>query len=153
MDRIKKRVHELYWEDDINCARTMLTCLSELFSIVIEQQTMASAVGLHGAGGFRAQCGLVEGGLMFISIYYNYLGKTEEEIVSACYQYAEGFQKKFGSLSCHDLRPGGFAADDPPHLCENFTCDAVEYAYEYITLRNKRNTVLCSQMYDRSGIL
>lgn len=27
---IENRVHSLYWEDDINCARTMLICLSEL---------------------------------------------------------------------------------------------------------------------------
>ncbi|MDO5574802.1 MAG: hypothetical protein Q4G60_12585 [bacterium] len=26
MPYIEKRVHELYWQDDINCARTMLTC-------------------------------------------------------------------------------------------------------------------------------
>ena len=38
----------------INCARTALVCLSELFEIVIEPQTIWSAVGLHGAGGYRA---------------------------------------------------------------------------------------------------
>lgn len=56
---IEKRVHDLYWKDDINCARTILICLSELFDIFLEQQIIFSAIGLHGAGGFRAQCGLV----------------------------------------------------------------------------------------------
>ena len=63
---IKKRVHELYWNDDINCARTTIICLRELFKVSIEPQTLWSAVGLHGAGGYRAQCGLVEGALIFI---------------------------------------------------------------------------------------
>nr|WP_296478837.1 hypothetical protein [uncultured Acetatifactor sp.] len=65
---IKNRVHELYWNDDINCARTAIICLGELFEIAIEQQTIWSAVGLHGAGGYRAQCGIVEGTLMFIGM-------------------------------------------------------------------------------------
>ncbi|RAZ93244.1 redox-active protein, partial [Klebsiella oxytoca] len=55
---ITNRVHDLYWKEDINCARTALVCLSELFEITIEPQTIRSAVGLHGAGGYRAQCGL-----------------------------------------------------------------------------------------------
>ncbi len=32
--------------------RTSLICLSELFEITIEPQTIWSAVGLHGAGGY-----------------------------------------------------------------------------------------------------
>ena len=65
---IINRVHELYWNNDINCAGTTIICLSELFEISVEQQTIWSAVGMHGAGGYRAQCGLVEGTLMFIGM-------------------------------------------------------------------------------------
>lgn len=132
MDCIKKRVHELYWEQDINCARTSLCCLAELFHAELEPQVLRAAIGLHGAGGFRAQCGLVEGALMFIGIYYIACGKSEEAAVSACYQFANEFTDAFGSLSCHDLRPGGFAAGDPPHLCEKLTCKAIEFAYQFI---------------------
>lgn len=129
---ITKRVYELYWEKDINCARTALICLSELFEITIEPQTIYSAVGLHGAGGYRAQCGLVEGALMFIGIYLHVLGKTENEIVSACYGFASAFDKAFGSLRCFELRPTGFSENDPPHMCEKLTCNGIEFAYQYI---------------------
>lgn len=129
---ITKRVHELYWKDDINCARTALICLSELFKIDIEPQTIWSAVGLHGAGGYRAQCGLVEGTLMFIGIYLHMKEKTEDEIVSACYNFASAFDKRFGSLRCSELRPTGFLENDPPHMCENLTCNGIEFAYQYI---------------------
>ncbi len=91
---IAKRVHEMYWEHDINCARTALICLSELFEIPIEPQTLWSAVGLHGAGGYRAQCGLVEGALMFIGIYLHTLGKGEDEIVSFCHDFAAAFDRR-----------------------------------------------------------
>lgn len=129
---IKKRVHELYWEEDINCARTALICLGELFEVAIEPQTICCAVGLHGAGGYRAQCGLVEGTLMFIGIYLHETGKTEEEIVSACYHFASAFDEKFGSLRCLKLRPTGFTENDPPHLCENLTCSAIEFAFRFM---------------------
>jgi len=129
---ITKRVHELYWHDDINCARTAILCLGELFETVVEPQIIWSAVGLHGAGGYRAQCGLVEGTLMFVGIYFHILGKTESEIVSACYDFASAFDKAFGSLRCLELRPTGFSENNPPHLCENLTCKAIEFTYCYI---------------------
>lgn len=90
---IEERVHDLYWKDDINCARTMLLCLSELFDISLEQQTIYSAIGMHGAGGYRAQCGLVEGGLMFIGIYGKHQGKPEDEIVSDCFRIDRYLEK------------------------------------------------------------
>lgn len=129
---IANRVHELYWNDDINCARTALICLSGLFETKNEAQTLRAAVGLHGAGGYGAQCGLVEGPLMFIGIYLHALGKSEEEIVSACYNFASAFERTFGSLRCCDLRPTGFSENDPPHMCENLTCSAIEFACQYI---------------------
>ena len=130
---IKKRVHELYWNEDINCARTTIICLSELFELAIEPQTLWSAVGLHGAGGYRAQCGLVEGALMFTGIYFHTQGKTEEDAVSACCHFASACEQTFGSLRCFDLRPTGFSENDPPHMCENLTCRAIAFTYEYLS--------------------
>lgn len=132
MDYIEQKVHELYWEQDINCARTMLICLGELCDTKLNAQTIQAAVGLHGAGGYRAQCGLVEGGLMFIAVYFNNKGKSEEETVALCCRYAEKFTEKFGSLTCFDLRPNGFTPEDPPHLCEGLTCKAIQFAWEFL---------------------
>lgn len=136
---IINRVHELYWEKDINCAGTAIICLSELFETIIEPQTIWSAVGLHGAGGYRAQCGLVEGSLMFIGIYFHMQGKSEDEIVSACYEFASAFEKTFSSLRCFELRPTGFSENDPPHMCENLTCSAIEFAYQFISEKVKKS--------------
>ena len=131
-EKIKERIHNLYWGHGVNCARTTLICLSELLHIKIERQTLDSAIGLHGAGGFRAQCGLVEGALMFIGIYFSEQGKYEDDIASLCYQFADEFTKEFGSLKCFDLRPNGFTEDDPPHLCEGLTIAAIEFACDFI---------------------
>jgi C_GCAxxG_C_C family probable redox protein len=110
----------------------MLICLIELYNIPIQKQTLNSAIGLHGAGGFRAQCGLVEGALMFIGIYFSNKGKSEDVITSICYQYADEFIKRFHSLTCYDLRPNGFNEDDPPHACEELTCAAIEFASNFV---------------------
>ncbi|MCD8104244.1 MAG: C-GCAxxG-C-C family protein [Lachnospiraceae bacterium] len=81
---------------------------------------------------YRAQCGLIEGALMFIGLYFSAAHMSEKNIVLICYQYAREFEKTFGSLSCRELRPGGFSKNDPPHLCESITCQAIEFAYLFI---------------------
>ncbi len=134
--KIEQYVHTYYWDQDINCARTMLLSLGRLFEVTIEEQTVNAAIGLHGAGGYRAQCGLVEGALMFLGIMGTNLGRTDTEISDLCYSYAEAFEKEFLSLKCYDLRITGFSENDPPHMCEKLTCKAIEFAYHYI-LSNK----------------
>ena len=69
---------------------------------------------------------------MFIGIYLHIQGKTEDEIVSVCYNFAAAFDRMFGSLRCLELRPTGFSESDPPHMCEELTCDGIEFAYQYI---------------------
>lgn len=141
MDYIEQKVHELYWGADVNCARTTMICLSELYQVPLQKQTLKAAVGMHGAGGYRAQCGLVEGALMFIGIYYDLLGKNEGEVIKACYDYAEAFEKEFGDLRCSVLRPFGFSPSDPPHMCEGLTCRTIAFAYEYIKENTKNRRI------------
>lgn len=132
-ESIKQYVHHYYWDLDINCARTSLLCLGKLFDVKLQEQTICAAIGLHGAGGYRAQCGLVEGALLFIGIYYFQQGKTDGEIAKICYEFAESFTKKYNSLRCYDLRPNGFTDNDPPHACESLTIDAIFFTYEFIS--------------------
>lgn len=132
INKIREMVHRLYWELEINCARTTLACLSELTDTPVNSQTMQSAIGLHGAGGHRAQCGLVEGSLMFMGIFLALKGKGDIEISNICYQFAEKFTKEFSSLRCCELRPNGFQENDPPHACEELTSNAIEFTYNFI---------------------
>jgi hypothetical protein len=145
---VRSRVAGYYWRDDINCAATTLKILAEYFAVPLADQVIDAATGLHGAGEYGAQCGLVEGPLMFLGI----LGRSQaipgDAIVSACRSYAEGFESRFGSLSCAVLRPAGFDPRNPPHLCEDLTCEAVALAIECIAGFAKR--VRPSQTQDGS---
>jgi hypothetical protein len=132
LNRIPETVRRCYWEDESNCAVTTLTCLSELFSVDVSPQVFDAAIGMHGAGGFRAQCGLVEGTLMFLGLYLSSLGWSREQTAQACCTYAEAFTRRFSSLSCRDLRPGGFNDDDPPHLCTELTEQSVVFSRDFI---------------------
>lgn len=129
----RKKVHDMYYDEDINCARVMLTCLGEMLDVKISEQLYIAAVGMHGAGGYRAQCGLVEGSLLFIGVYCHSLGLSEDEAVDACYRFGKSFEEEFSSLSCSKLRPQGFNPDDEPHMCEGLTCRAVEFTYRFCT--------------------
>ena len=65
-------------------------------------------------------------------------GKTESEIVFACYDFASAFDSTFHSLRCFELRPTGFSESDPPHMCENLTCMGIEFSYQYILKITKK---------------
>ncbi|NLW00226.1 MAG: C_GCAxxG_C_C family protein, partial [Clostridiales bacterium] len=84
---VASRVHEYYWEYDWNCATTVLRILAAIDGIELNEQVLAAAVGMHGAGRYGAQCGLVEGGLMYLGIrYYEELGPGAVE--KLCYRLA-----------------------------------------------------------------
>lgn len=132
---VTKRVHHYYYRDDHNCAVTTLKILAERFGVNLHSQVLDAALGMHGAGGFRAQCGLIEGALLFIGIYGKMRNLADEEIISWCKRFASDFEKKFTSLQCRELRPEGFSSDNPPHLCEELTCRANEFAISFIAGR------------------
>jgi len=132
-DVVEKHVHESYWERDINCASTTLEALSHWFDLPLHEQVFDAAVGMHGAGGYRAQCGLVEGALMFLGLAGRARGIDDEAIVAVCYRFAARFEARFGSLTCRDLRPQGFGPDNPPHLCEGLTCEAISFDIAFVS--------------------
>lgn len=132
MEFINNKVHSYYWEDDLNCANTSLLTLSELFEINLCSQIVDAGIGMHGAGGYGAQCGLVCGGLMFIGILGKEKGLGTRDIVNTCFEFAKGFEKEFGSLDCRALRPQGFNPDNPPHLCEELTKKAIIFTQSYL---------------------
>ena len=129
---IKELVHNLYWEVDKNCATVMITALSRHYGFPVSPQVFEAIVGMHGAGGFGAQCGLVEGALLFIGMFGAKQSKTEQDIIAICYRFGEAFTQEFGSLICSVLRPQGFNPDNPPHLCEEMTNKAVLFAIQFV---------------------
>jgi hypothetical protein len=129
---VEDRVRECYWNHDWNCAVTTLRVLSEVYDVPLNQQILDAAVGMHGAGGYRAQCGLVEGALMFVGVTGRAQGLADGAIVERCYSLAQAFQTLFGSLLCRELRPGGFSPDDPPHLCEDLTRRAILFNIRFL---------------------
>ncbi len=131
-ERIDARVHKYYWEDDFNCAATVLKTAAEIFHVDIQPQVIEAATGMHGAGKYGAQCGLVEGSLMFIGIYGSAKAIGNEKIIALCHDFAGRFEQRFGSLRCKELRPQGFRPNDPPHLCEGKTKIAVNFFVEFI---------------------
>lgn len=82
---IRPLEHSCYWAKDLNRARTMLHYLKIIYELEIDEEVFKAAAGLHGAGGYRAQCGSVEGALRCCSL--------------AC----TGKNWKRGSLSGQDL--------------------------------------------------
>lgn len=131
-DLINERVHAYYWIDDINCAKTTLKTLAEIFEINLSSQVVESATGLPDKGIFGLPCGLVQGSLMFIGILGQERGLDNKNIVELCNDFANRFQNEFGCLTCKGLRPQGFKPENPPHLCEEITKKAIRFGANYI---------------------
>jgi C_GCAxxG_C_C family probable redox protein len=121
----------------LSCAITSLLTLSEIFHINLCSQIVDAGIGMHGAGKYGAQCGLVCGSLMFIGILGKEKGLENTDIVTTCYEFAKGFEKEFGSLNCRDLRPQGFKPNNPPHLCEEITKKAIMFTLNYLNSIDK----------------
>ena len=128
-----QRVYTYYWNQDLNCTTTTLRILSEHLNVPLCPQTLDAALGMHGAGGDRAQCGLVEGALMFLGIWGRRHDLPDCKIVELCKAYGQQFEARFGSLVCAVLRPEAFSPDNPPHLCEGLTCRAQRLNVEFIS--------------------
>jgi Putative redox-active protein (C_GCAxxG_C_C) len=139
--RINERVGEYFCQQNLNCATTTLLILAEHTGIDLSRQVLDAAVGMHGAGGFGAQCGLVEGTLMFLGILGRKRGLPDEHIIEQCSHYGAGFEETFSSLLCHELRPEGFAEDQPPHLCLRLTCRSIAFSVDFINqiLKSRHN--------------
>jgi len=132
-DIVSTMVHENYWINEHNCATTTLIVLSELFDIPLNPQVLSASRGMHGAGKYGAQCGLVEGTLMFIGIIASERSLDSQRIETLCYDYACQFVNEFGSLLCRELRPEGFKSENPPHLCEDLTIKSILFSVKFIS--------------------
>jgi hypothetical protein len=113
----------------------MLRVLAGGRRMELHPQVFAAAAGMHGAGGYGAQCGLVEGGLMFLGIVGRESGLDAAEIEALCRAFAAGFTEHFGSLSCSVLRPQGFSAGQPAHMCEGLSVRAAAWAEAWVGAR------------------
>ena len=128
----QEQVQTYFISRQYNCARTMLLALSEYTNLPLAPQLLDAAAGMHGAGGLGAQCGFVEGALMFLGVYGRHLNLSLQDIDAACYRFGAEYRQRFGSLECSVLRPQGFAPDNPPGLCDQLAIDSVRLAMEHV---------------------
>jgi C_GCAxxG_C_C family probable redox protein len=133
---IEDQVHYFYHEAGVPCGVATIRLLSEIFEYEINNQVLDSAVGMVGAGKYGAQCGIVEGGLMFISIYCRENNIEKKELFKLCYDWTQTFEEEMGSIVCKGLRPFPFTPEDAPkHLCVPITVKGVNLAVDFIKNR------------------
>jgi len=146
---VQTRIKQYYWKNDLNCATATLRILSEKFSVPLNEQVIDAALGMHGAGCYGAQCGLVEGAVMFLGIIGRMNNIDDEDSEKICRNFARQFDNTFDSLLCRELRPGDFNDDDPPHLCEPHSNQAILFSIDFVEkLHHKRELPGTGQQKD-----
>ena len=140
LEFVKRRVNEYYWKDNINCAETSLRILSGIFDLPLNDQVINSVLALPGAGQCGALCGIVSGTIMFMGIFGRKYGIDDKSIKDLCKKFTNTFETTFRSLQCRVLRPEGFHPDNPPHICESLTCNAVNISVQFVSDLQAQNT-------------
>ena len=69
---------------------------------------------------------------MFFGVLGSRSGQNRDRISELCRHFAEGFEERFGSLICRELRPEGFVPDNPPHICEDLSRRAVRFTTRFV---------------------
>lgn len=131
-NEIAEIVRHSYHKLNLNCAKVTLIALGGIFDCRIEPPLLLAATAMNGAGRTRGQCGLLEGSLMFMGLYFGGHGLNDRDVVNIAGRFVEGFKKSFGSTGCHELRPGGFKKSDPLHLCEGLTVRTIAFSRDFI---------------------
>lgn len=132
MKKYLEKIHDMYWNHDLNCATTIIKVLAKKFSFKINKQVIDGLIAIPGGAKHGELCGLVIGPIMFIGMYGRNKGLNEKEIKKICYDFTEGFKDKFYNLQCRKLRPEGFKPSNPSHLCEELTKKVVVYTIYFI---------------------
>ncbi len=116
---VAARVEAMYHDDDLSCVHATLKILGEVFAVEVSPQTFDASSGMFGGGGnYGAQCGLVQGAVMFVGILGAGREMDTETLGRHCFDLSERLEGELGSLVCREIRPEGFADDNPPNLCE-----------------------------------
>lgn len=135
-DLVRKRIEHYYHDLDLSCVHSTLKVLSEVFEVELSQETYDTSAGMAGGGGlYGGQCGLIQGGVMFIGILGVRHRLDKETLEKHCYDYMEQSRKTLGSLLCKKIRPEGFKDDNPPNLCEPRTVESIIATTRFIAER------------------
>lgn len=89
-----------------HCSETVIRTMNDCFEMHMQEETIKAACGFRGGGGgTRHRCGILESGMMVISLLY---GRNTPEEEAWPYSYLirllhQRFQEHFGTIDCLDI--------------------------------------------------
>ena len=93
------------FDKDFNCAESVLIAVSDVLGIKADVIPKIATPFGGGIGRRGSICGAVSGAIMAIGLEYGRMGPSEdkEKAYELALRFYERFEKKFGSVLCHDL--------------------------------------------------
>lgn len=124
---LKDLLPKYYFEQNYNCAETILRAANEYYDLQIHDKDMI-LVGAYGAGIQSGNtCGAVLSAAAVLSMkYVEAKAHESEDIRLVVVKMMRKFNEKYGSTLCKDIKPQSFK---PEYRCRetiNTACDILE---------------------------
>ena len=136
---LKDLLPKYYFEQNYNCAETILRAANEYYNLKLHDRDMI-LVGAYGAGIQSGNtCGAVLSAAAVLSMkYVEAKAHESEDIRPVVVKLMRKFNEKYGSTLCKDIKPQSFK---PEYRCRetiNTACDILEETIaEYEAERQK----------------
>ena len=136
---LKDLLPKYYFEQNYNCAETILRAANEYYDLKLHDRDMI-LVGAYGAGIQSGNtCGAVLSAAAVLSMkYVEAKAHESEDIRPVVVKLMRKFNEKYGSTLCKDIKPQSFK---PEYRCRetiNTACDILEETIaEYEAERQK----------------
>ncbi|HBB02638.1 MAG: hypothetical protein US89_C0005G0051 [Candidatus Peregrinibacteria bacterium GW2011_GWF2_38_29] len=118
---------------DYNCGETVFRVLLKELGIKESKELLKASSFMNGGGRAGAQCGILDAGLMVLSLMYgrDTYKKSREPLQGLAYKLTKEFEKKYKSFLCRDIRPEGFSHIQPEDICNKRIIEGIEFLLDF----------------------
>ena len=124
---LKDYIAKYYFEQNYNCAETILRAANEYYDLKLHDRDMIM-VGAYGAGIQSGNtCGAVLSAAAILSMkYVEAKAHESDDIRPVVQKMLRKFNEKYGSVLCKDIKPQSFKPEYRCKVTVETACDIIE---------------------------
>ncbi|MFA5828869.1 MAG: C-GCAxxG-C-C family protein [Candidatus Gracilibacteria bacterium] len=107
-------------KQDYNCGEVVVRTVANNLKIKLPIVAKKISSAMNGGGRAGAQCGILEAGLLILSLLCGRADSKQprDPLQILAYKLTKKFENEYGNLLCRNIRPEGFKPDQINNICE-----------------------------------